>query len=88
MERLEKEVALEREPREAREAEAKQLKLLEARREVLGTRHPDTIAAMGDLALMLWEHGKHAEAKKLGNEVQAASRYMWVHYMKWYHASF
>tara|TARA_B110001452_G_C15022351_1_gene357329 strand:- start:74 stop:337 length:264 start_codon:yes stop_codon:yes gene_type:complete len=69
VERLEKEVALEREPREAREAEAKQLKLLEARREVLGTRHPDTIAAMGDLALMLWEHGKHAEAKELGEEV-------------------
>ena len=69
VERLEKEEAHQR---EAHEAEAKQRKLLEARLEVLGTRNPDTLAVMGDLALMLWEHGKHAEAKELGHEVQAA----------------
>ena len=66
VERLEKEEAHQR---EAHEAEAKQRKLLEARLEVLGTRNPDTLAVMGDLALMLWEHGKHAEAKELGEEV-------------------
>jgi len=43
--------------------------LLDLRKEVLGPKHPDTIRAMGDLALTWQQQGRSNEAEKLQVEV-------------------
>ena len=50
------------------EAEAMEREVLAARREVLGPRHPDTLATMGNLADTLRALGKHAEAEAIERE--------------------
>ena len=47
------------------EAEAMNREVLEARRDVLGPRHPDTLTTMNNLAITLAEQGRHAEAEAM-----------------------
>ena len=44
--------------------------VLAARREVLGARHPDTLATMHNLAGTLFERGEHEEAEAMAREVR------------------
>ena len=46
------------------------LEVLAAKREVLGPRHPHTLATMGKLAIALRELGKHAEAQVISQELE------------------
>jgi tetratricopeptide (TPR) repeat protein len=48
-----------------REAEKFQILVLDARSRTLGEEHPDTIRAMGDLAITYSSLGKYADAEKL-----------------------
>tara|TARA_B100001057_G_C22563650_1_gene838291 strand:+ start:242 stop:400 length:159 start_codon:yes stop_codon:yes gene_type:complete len=44
--------------------------VLAAAREVLGARHPRTLATMHNLAHTLWARGKHDEAAAMVREVR------------------
>jgi len=57
-----------------KEAEELQVKVLEARRRVLGEEHPGTIRAMANLAVTYWNQGRWKEAKELEVEVLEARR--------------
>ena len=48
--------------------------MLAAKRELLGPRHPDTLATMNNLASTLRELGKPAEVEAMQREVLAAER--------------
>ena len=52
------------------EAEAMAREVLAAAREVLGARHPRTLATMHNLAHTLWARGKHDEAAAMVREVR------------------
>ena len=49
-----------------------QLEVLAALQRKLGADHPDTLATAGNLALILLDQGKYAEAEKMQREVLAA----------------
>ena len=53
---------------------ARQERLLEERRRVLGEEHPDTLTAMLDLADCLWAQGRLLAARKLEEQVVAGRR--------------
>ena len=52
----------------------RQERLLQERRRVLGEEHPETLAAMLDLADCLWAQGRLIAARKLEERVVAARR--------------
>ena len=54
------------------ETEAMEREVLEAEREVLGPRHPETLETMSNLASTLAEQGKRAEAEAMQREVLEA----------------
>ena len=49
-------------------------KSMEIRGRVLGTEHPDTLAARNSLADVLWREGRYPDAEKLNRETLAISR--------------
>ncbi|KAI9675964.1 MAG: hypothetical protein M1829_003202, partial [Trizodia sp. TS-e1964] len=51
------------------EAEQLQMEVLELQKEVLGSKHPDTILAMASLASTWWQQGRSNEAEQLEVEV-------------------
>jgi hypothetical protein len=55
-----------------KEAEELDVKVLEARRRVLGEEHPDTISAMASLASTYWKQGRWKEAEELEVKVLEA----------------
>lgn len=42
-----------------------QAQVLELRRRIIGLEHPDTLRAMGKLAMMCWNQGKISESEAL-----------------------
>ena len=52
-----------------KEAETMQIEVLVARNKILGVEHPDTINAMGNLAMTYGDLGKYTEAEKLNLQV-------------------
>ena len=48
--------------------------VLEAQRDVLGPRHPDTLSTMHNLAITLKDQGRHADAEAMEREVLEARR--------------
>jgi len=51
-----------------------EIQVLHARNKIFGEEHPDTILAMGNLALAYSNLGKHTEAEKLQIQVVDAKR--------------
>jgi tetratricopeptide (TPR) repeat protein len=57
-----------------KEGEELEVKVLEARRRVLGEEHPDTIIAMANLASTYWKQGRSKEAEELDIKVLEVRR--------------
>ena len=51
-------------------AEEMQREALEARREVLGERHPNTLNSMSNLAFTLSKQGKYGEAEEIERQME------------------
>ena len=47
-------------------AEKLEVKVMQARRDKLGSDHPDTLMSMSDLTATYWDQGRFDEAEKLG----------------------
>ena len=50
------------------EAEKLQRETLDIRRRVLGPEHPDTLASVHNLAIVLYDEGRYTEAERLDRE--------------------